>query len=53
MRWFVKDYAVWIYHGEMVVVNNVDPEDDDKTLDYLDQYSAELDVQMDLEFGNE
>ena len=53
MQGFVEDYAVWIYHGEMVVVNNVDPEDDDKTLDYLDQYSAELDVQMDPQFSNE
>jgi hypothetical protein len=53
MRGFVKDYAAWIYHGETVVGNNVDLEDDIETLDYLDQYLAELDARMDLEFGNE
>ena len=45
---------MWIHHGETVVVNDDnDPEDDAKTLDYLDQYSAELDARMDPEFGNE
>jgi hypothetical protein len=53
MREFLQDYAVWIHHGKMVVINDVDPEDDAETLDYLDQYSAKLDAQMDLEFGNE
>jgi hypothetical protein len=53
MRGFIKDCAVWISHGETVVVSNVDPEDDAETLDYLDQYLAELDARMDPEFGNE
>ena len=34
MQGFVKDYTVWIHHGEMVV-DAVDPEEDDaKTLGY-------------------
>jgi hypothetical protein len=46
MRGFVKDYTMWIHRGE-TVVDDVDPEeDDDKTLDYLDQYVAVLDAQM-------
>jgi hypothetical protein len=53
MRGFSKGYTVWIHHGEMVV-NDVDPEEDAETLDYLlDQYSAVLDARMDPEFGNE
>jgi hypothetical protein len=45
---------VWIHHGEMVVVNDDgDSEDDDKTLETLSQYSVELDARMDFEFGNE
>ena len=55
MRGFVKDYTVWIHHGETTVVDNddVDEEDDVETLEYLSQYSEELDGQMDPEFGNE
>jgi hypothetical protein len=54
MRGFVKDYIVWIHHGEMVVVNDDDEEEDDaKTLESLSQYSTELDALMDPEFGNE
>ena len=55
MRGFVKNYTVWIHHGETTVVDNDDDdeEDDAKTLEYLSQYSEELDVQMDPEFGNE
>ena len=54
MRGFVEDYIVWIHHGEMVIVNNEDEEEyDDKTIESLPQYSAELDARMDFEFGNE
>jgi hypothetical protein len=53
MQEFVQDYTVWIHHGKIVVINDVDPEDNAKTLDYLDQYLAELDARMDPEFGNE
>ena len=54
MQGFVEDYAVWIHHGEIVIVNDKDEEEyDDKTLKSLSQYSAELDVRMDSEFGNE
>ena len=45
MRGFVEDYTVWIYHGETVIVNDKDEaEYDDKTLESLSQYSAELDA---------
>ena len=46
---------MWIHHGETMVVDNDDDdeEDDTETLEYLSQYSEELDVQMDPEFGNE
>jgi hypothetical protein len=37
---------MWIHHGEMVVIN-VNPQEDVETLDYLDQYVAKLDAQMD------
>ena len=54
MRGFVEDYTVWIHHGETVIVNNEDEEEyDDKTLESMSQYSAELDARMDPEFGNE
>ena len=55
VRGFVEDYTVWIHHGETTVVDNDDDdeEDDAETLEYLSQYSEELDVQMDPEFGNE
>ena len=37
-----------------VIVNDEDEEEyDDKTIESLSQYSAELDVRMDSEFGNE
>jgi len=56
MRGFVKDYTVWIHHGE-TVVDDVDPEEDDaETLGYLDQYVAELGAQMAndyLEYGGD
>ena len=46
MRGFVKDYIVWIHHGE-TFVDDVDLEEDDtETLGYLDQYVAELGAQM-------
>ena len=53
MRGFVEYYTVWIHHGETTVVDNDDDdeEDDAETLEYLSQYSEELDVQMDPEFG--
>ena len=45
MRGFVEDYAVWIYHCETVVVNDEDEDEyDDETLEYMFQYSAELDA---------
>ena len=45
---------MWIHHGEMVIVNDEDEEEyDDKTLESLSQYSAELDARMNFEFGNE
>ena len=55
VREFVEDYTVQIHHGETTVVDNDDDgeEEDTKTLEYLSQYSEELDVQMDPEFGNE
>ena len=54
MRKFVEYYTVWIYHGEMVIVNDEDEEEyDDETLESLSQYSAKLDARMDSEFGNE
>ena len=55
VRGFVEDYTVWIHHGETTVVDNDDDdeEDDAETLEYMSQYSQELDVQMDPEFGNE
>ena len=55
VRGFVEDYTVWIHQGETTVVDNDDDdeEDDAETLEYLSQYSEELDVQMDPEFGNE
>ena len=45
---------MWIHHGETTVVDNDDDdeEDDAETLEYLSQYSEELDVQMYPEFGN-
>ena len=55
MLGFVKDYIVQIHHGETTVVDNDDDDEEDnaETLEYMSQYSEELDVQMDLEFGNE
>jgi hypothetical protein len=54
MLGFVKDYIVWIHHGETVVVNDDnDPEDEAETLESLSQYAAKLDAQIDLKFGNE
>ena len=54
MRGFVKDYIVWIHHGETVIVNDEDEEEyDDETIESMSQYSAELDARMDFEFGNE
>ena len=45
MRGFVEDYIAWIYHGETVIVNDEDEEEyDDKTLESMSQYSAELDA---------
>ena len=53
MRGFIEDYIVWIHHGETVIVNDEDEEKyDDETIEFLSQYSAELDAQMALEFGN-
>jgi len=40
MRGFVKDYIVWIHHGETVV--DVDQQEDD----YLAQCVAQLDAEM-------
>ena len=45
---------MWIHHGETVIVNDEDEDEyDDKTLESLSQYPAELDARMDLEFDNE
>jgi hypothetical protein len=54
VRGFIEDYTVWIHRGETTVVDNDDDdeEDDPETLEYLSQYSEELDAQMDPEFGN-
>ena len=53
-RGFIEDCTVWIHHGEMVIINDEDKEEyDDKTLESLSQYSAELDARMDFEFGND
>ena len=54
VRGFVEDYTVQIHHGKTTVVDNDDDdeEDDAETLEYLSQYSEELDVQMYPEFGN-
>ena len=36
---------MWIHHGETVIVNDEDEEEyDDKTLESLSQYLAELDA---------
>ena len=36
MRGSVEDYTVWIYHGEMVIVNDEDEEEyDDEILKSL------------------
>ena len=36
MRGFVKDYTVWIHHGETIVVHDEDEEEyDDETLESL------------------
>ena len=54
MRGFIEDYTKWIHHGETVIVSNEDEEEyDDETIESLSQYSAEHDVRMDSEFGNE
>ena len=53
MRGFVEDYTVLIHHGETVVVNDEDEEENDgEILKSLSQYSVELDARMDFEFGN-
>ena len=45
---------MWIHHGETVIVNGEDEDKyDDKTIESLSQYSAELDARIDFEFGNE
>ena len=46
---------MWIHHGETTVIDNDDDdeEDDAETLEYMSQYSEELDVHMNPEFGNE
>jgi hypothetical protein len=55
MRGFITDYTMWIHHGGTTVVDkdNDDQEDDTETLEYLSQYSEELDAQIDPKFGNE
>ena len=45
MQRFVEDYTVQIHHGETIIINDEDEEEyDDKTIEYLSQYSAELDA---------
>ena len=47
MRGFVEDYTVQIHHGETVIVNDEDEDEeeyDDKTIESLSQYLAELDA---------
>jgi len=55
MRGFVPDYTVWIHHGETMVVDdgNIDQEEDAETLRYLHQYTNELDEEMGYVYGNE
>jgi len=52
---FVSDYTVWIHHGETKVVgdNDDDQEYEAKTLEYMSQFTNELDQQMDRYFDNE
>jgi hypothetical protein len=54
IRGFVPDYTVWSHYGEIMVVDDDDDdqEDDAQTLQYLSQFSDELGVQMDHDFGN-
>ena len=36
---------MWIYHGKTIIINDEDEEEyDDETLEFLSQYSAELDA---------
>jgi hypothetical protein len=50
MRGFVKDYTVWIHHGE-VVTNNVGPEEEeeDEYLDCMDQNVADINAEIECE----
>jgi hypothetical protein len=44
MQGFVH-YTMWIHHGKTVV--NVDLEEEAENLNYIDEYIAELDAQID------
>jgi hypothetical protein len=46
---------VWIHHGETIVVddNDDDQEDEAETLEYMSQFTNELDQQIDHDFSNE
>ncbi|XP_002450597.1 uncharacterized protein LOC8060012 [Sorghum bicolor] len=53
MRGFIRDYTVWIHHGETMVVDddNIDQELDVETSKYLPQYDNNED--MGYDFSNE
>jgi hypothetical protein len=50
MRGFVPNYTVWIHHGETMVIDdsNIDQEEDAETLRYLHQYTNEHHEEMGL-----
>ena len=54
-RGFVRNYTVWIHHGETMAVDDDGDvlEDDAETLQYLSQYSDQLAQQMDHDLGND
>ena len=52
MQGFVEDYTVWIHHGETVIVNDEDEEEyDDETIEFMSQYSTELDARIYFELS--
>jgi hypothetical protein len=55
MQGFIPNYTVWIHHGETMVVDdgNIDQEEDAKTLRYLRQYTLKEEEEMGFVYGNE
>ena len=52
MRGLIEDYTVWIHHGETVIVNDEDEEEyDDETIEFMSQYSTELDARIYFELS--